>query len=350
VTIFQTVPFRPATFLTMAKSEAECQSWLSKVHKVQISQLTPERREEMLRKVESSRVAEQSRQKVKACKSHALRSKALVHEGLRQMESVSAPSQFMAVQERWESAQHSSEERSMKRVRQVEARSAASEAVVLRREEEDDEDEEGLAEVAAFAGGGAPSALVAGRAGGGSVAADEDFHQLLQQLRTEPGNDDEMAAKFALYEAYGTQVEKMRSTLFGVYSENKPTLPDAVKNDMDKQLKKVDSAEAMGIPDDARGWFVYHMMAKAGKNNDHMGLIMEAFEKKLEFLAQNDQEECPICLETFSADLPADTLGCCHKVCRECWTHWCAVMHGQPFCPLCRNDEFVEALHRHVSP
>lgn len=48
--------------------------------------------------------------------------------------------------------------------------------------------------------------------------------------------------------------------------------------------------------------------------------ILDSFEKKLAFLAKNDQEECPICLQQFQEDAPQapETLGCCHKVCKEC--------------------------------
>merc|ERR1711879_548355 len=99
---------------------------------------------------------------------------------------------------------------------------------------------------------------------------------------------------------------------------------------------------------DAHGWFVFHMMKKSGKNNETMTIVMDAFEKKLEFLAKNEQTECPVCLEIFSDSSPAETLSCCHKVCRDCWTNWAGVMHGHPFCPLCRHDEFVEALHSSV--
>lgn len=296
-----------------------------------------------MQKVQRSQMAERSRLKVKAAKGHAVRSKALMNEGLRQMEAVSAPSQFKEVTDRWASAQDASEKRQVAVFSKVDARSAASEAIVMRAEESDEDEAEAMAESAALVGVGAPAEL--GRATSGD-RPDDDFHTLLQQLRNEPSNDEEMAAKFNLYETYGQQVEKMRGTLFGLYEDNTPTLPDSVKQDMEKQLKKVDRAEAMGIPDDARGWFVYHMMAQAGRNNEDMSNVMEGFEKKLEFLAKNDQDDCPICLEPFSTDSPAETLGCCHKVCRECWSNWSTVMSGRPFCPLCRNDEFVEAVTR----
>merc|ERR1719183_2803403 len=122
---------------------------------------------------------------------------------------------------------------------------------------------------------------------------------LLQQLRKEPKDEAECTAKFLLYEGYATEVEEMRSTLFKFYEESRPTVPAAVVTDMDKQVKGIDSTEAMGIPDRAREWFVYHMMRQAERNNLHMATILDGFEKKLEFLASNDQTECPVCLEDF---------------------------------------------------
>merc|ERR1712107_28771 len=96
-----------------------------------------------------------------------------------------------------------------------------------------------------------------------------------------------------------------------------------------------------GIPDDSRKWFVYHMMKQAERNNLKMAGTLDTFDKKLKFLAQNDQIECPVCLENFSDGMKAaETLGCCHKVCKECWHNWTKLSHGRPFCPLCRQEDF----------
>jgi len=318
---------------------------------VQSSRMTPERREEIIMKVERSRAAESSRRKVKAVKSHAVRSKALVSEGLRQMECASAPSEMLAVHSRWTSAQSASKKRqetSLSKMAVMES-SSAGDAMVMRAEEEMEEEDEGFAEAAALVGAAAPSALVRAVSGEAAEAAESEYEALLNQLKAEPTADDELMAKFGIYETYSEEVSQLRGTVFSLYEENKPSLPDAVKNDMERQIKGIDKAESMGIPDDARGWFVYHMMRQAGKNNTHMNGVMDNFEKKLEFLASNDQDECPVCLEQFSEACPADTLGCCHKVCHECWMHWASVMHGHPFCPLCKNEEFVEMLHQRIS-
>lgn len=333
------------------KSSAECGKWLQRVHEVQIARMTPERREELRMKAKRSQATEVARRQVKAVKSHAVRSKALMHEGLRQMECASAPDEFAAVQSRWNAAQKASsarQETSLQKMAVLEEAQAPL-AMVLRVEDEEEEEAEGMAEAAALVGLAEPAALARAPGPESCSAGEDEFEKLLNQLKIEPTNDEEMAAKFGIYGTYSEEVSKMRATLFGLYEENKASLPDAVKADMERQLKRIDREEAMGIPEHIRVWFVYHMMRQAGVNNESMGGIMERFEKKLEFLANNDQDECPICLEELSSDRPSTILGCCHKVCSECWDHWVTVMHGHPFCPLCKNEEFVEALQARVS-
>merc|ERR1712224_1145450 len=95
------------------KSVAECSQWLQKVNTVQHERLTPVQREQLQAKVELSRKTEESRRKVKAVKSHNARSAALMTEGLQQMAASSAPSQYLAVQSRWNAAQEASERRQL---------------------------------------------------------------------------------------------------------------------------------------------------------------------------------------------------------------------------------------------
>ena len=59
----------------------------------------------------------------------------------------------------------------------------------------------------------------------------------------------------------------MRSTLLKFNEETRPSLPATVAADLGNQIRKIDSTEAMGIPDDVREWFVFHMMRKAERNN-----------------------------------------------------------------------------------
>lgn len=301
-----------------------------------------EQKERIHDRIERQRRTEESRRKVKAVKGHNARSCALMSEGLRQMGSSSAPTDYQAVQARWMVAQQASEQRQTKQLAEIgETKERSNSLAELY--DDSGSDEEAMVEAAQLVGA-ANASDMARHAVAHNRSVDDEFRSLLRQLEREPNNDDELAAKFALFEAYSQQVELIRKRLFDLYQESCSTLPDAVAKDMEKHLKKIDSTEAMGIPDDAREWFVYHMMKKAGNNNKTMVAILEDFEKKLDFLAKSEQEECPICLENFTEDLPSETLGCCHRVCGDCWAHWCSVMHGRPFCPLCRNDEFIETL------
>lgn len=183
-----------------------------------------------------------------------------------------------------------------------------------------------------------------GDAEAGAVAA------LLRQLANEPEDAAECAAKFSLYEGYATEVTGMRDTVLQFHGEARPTLPPAVAAEMDRQVEGIDSEDAMRIPERSQEWFVYHMMRQAERNNLRMAAVLEGMEKKLEFLASNDQLECPVCLESFDGEERApETLGCCHKVCKECWHNWSKVTRGRPFCPFCRHEDFLGAMARRAS-
>jgi len=317
------------------------EEWLQKVHHAQTQHMTPERRDRVRQGVENSRRAEISRRKVHAVKSHAVRTSALVNEGLRQMCAVSEPSEYIAVQGRYQSAQIASEQRQdlqLSAVARMEESESANDASVWHDAEEE---ELGMREAAALVGAADAGAL-SHQASAEPQHVDADFSNLLRQLVREPSNEEELVAKFGLYETYSEQVTKMRASLFSVYEENQSSVPPKVAQDMSQQLKRMDNTHAMGVEDHTREWFVYHMMKKAGKNNQTMGKILDGFGRKLDFLAKTEQEECPICLEKFSDESPSETLGCCHQVCRTCWDHWTAVMHGHPFCPLCKNEDFIQ--------
>lgn len=336
--------------ISSSKSAAECKEWVQRVHDVQTHRMTPEQRASYKARMEQQRHQEVMRRKCKAVKSHAVRSDLLVTEGLRQMSASAAPADFGAARDRWAAAQRASESRALTSVSKyaADAMGARREAEVLR-EDEDAEEEEELAEAACLIGAAGASALAvsaAGGAGGGHAA-----EALLGQLRTEPSESEECKAKFSLYEGYLEQVEKMRASLYTLFDESKEGLPSAVKADMEGQLRGIDNDDAMGIPDDEDVWFVYFMMRQAERNNRAMAAILTGFEKKLEFLAKSEQAECPICLETFKSEGPnvAETLSCCHRVCRECWEHWTVVTHNRPFCPLCKNEEFLGAVHAAMS-
>lgn len=345
---------------------------MQRVHSVQ-SKRTPEAWQAAQLRIEESRQHEASYRKCKAVKSHAVRSRALAAEGLRQMAMSDRPEEHLAVQARWKTAQEASRSRQTAVMQRADdamckKRCARSDSPEAKMDDAEEEEDAAMAEVAQIVGAAdvvamaaigheglqsneshpraAAKCKAAARRSTGNSDTAQSMPNLLLQLRTEPKNEAECTAKFLLYEGYAAEVEEMRNTLFKFYEESRPTVPAVVASGMDKQIKGIDSTEAMGIPDRAREWFVFHMMRQAERNNLHMASILDGFEKKLEFLASNDQSECPVCLENFEEGgiHAAETLGCCHKVCKDCWTNWSTVMHGRPFCPLCRHEDFLGAI------
>merc|ERR1711904_189979 len=116
---------------------------------------------------------------------------ALMSEGLRQMRSSAAPSDYLAVQARWSHAQEASDRRQQQQLAEV--------------------DEEGMAEAAQLVGATNVTDMVRHALPTATdSSADNDFLSLLQQLEREPKTDEELMAKFTLYETYSRQVELVR--------------------------------------------------------------------------------------------------------------------------------------------
>lgn len=326
-------------------SSADPSTWCQRVHEAQVTRLSTEDRAALLQRVEDSRVLTRNMESCRLVLQHSERSVALSNEGLRQMSRCRMPSEYTAAQARWQSAQDASERRQDEALGLLGGLgSVAPRASALRRA---DERSEALAEVVQLAGATDLGAFMddANRAGA-PASADATVQALLAQLAAEPADDEECAAKFSLYEGYGQQVEKMRTNLFGLYDANSATLPQSVASEMQRRLRLIDTQETMGIPDGADVWFVHHMMGQASSNNGAMAGLLRDLERKMELLASAAQAECPVCLEPFAAEgaRAPETLTCCHRVCGDCWRQWSVVSGGQPFCPLCRHDAFLDAV------
>lgn len=326
--------------MSSTSAAGETAQWLQHVSQVQVERMTPEMRREQQERAERQRRSEMRRRTSVSMESHSCRSRSLLGEGLRQMSVSASVVERSATQSRWQSAQLASSQRSSATIRGFEAASLADVSFVWR---DEDADAEGVAESAALVGAQDAAAI-------GAEASAQDLEPLLQQLRVEPEDADEVAAKFGMYETYAQEVERLRSDLFAFHESHRESLPPAVAREMDGQLRAVDSQERMGIPDDTRVWFVYHMMKQAERNNKSMIVALRVYNRKLELLAKREQSDCPVCLEPFGDERPAETLGCCHAVCQECWQHWTSVMHGRPFCPVCRHDAFLGFITSQDAP
>lgn len=181
-----------------------------------------------------------------------------------------------------------------------------------------------------------------------------ELESLLSQLIREPTNDEELIAKFTLYETFLETVIKLRNEITTFWSDNQDLFDNYSRQAAQREISSIDSPETMGIIDDPNKWFVYHMTKKVNENNKLIGNILSNLRKRLEMMNSEDElGECPFCLEDMTLmvknDGPNTTLilTCCHRVCRECWDNWVEIKgNNAVFCPLCRHEEFVEEVLR----
>jgi hypothetical protein len=212
-------------------------------------------------------------------------------------------------------------------------------------------------------------------ADGGGHGAD-DLAALLGQLRTEPGSDEERAAKFQLYETFAETVSDARQATLDFWDEAAEEFGEAgsgARRGVERDISKLDSHQNLGFAFGDGGdhaaapvnWFVHDMAVCAHRNADAIERLLQSMRMKLELLGS--QAECPVCLEPFHeggeeggegagagaaggdgsssgsglVHRPATTLSCCHKVCTSCWEHWKRINPHNAFCPLCREQDFL---------
>lgn len=195
----------------------------------------------------------------------------------------------------------------------------------------------------------------------------------LSDLKVEPTNDEQRAAKFKIFETFSGQLDAVRSALLSLVAGSVATFPTSVAAGVQQQVKQLDDTANMSIADAGRYWFVYDMSKMVFNNCDKMRHVSTSVEQKAAFLANSTQTQCPICMETFEAPGAAGgrrsddddgsgggddgddgprcvprVLQCCHRVCEPCWTQWVAIKGGpaNAFCPICKNKEFLEEVAR----
>lgn len=184
----------------------------------------------------------------------------------------------------------------------------------------------------------------------GGEADGSEIASLLQQLRTEPSDDAERLAKFRLYEQLLETVEEARKQTFAFFAGCKEDFAAGGAGPLaaaEAALAAIDKAENLQCHFRDDRWFVFDMSRSADRNSTRIERVLAELTTKLGLIASMDAD-CPVCLEPLAA-VQADggditTLGCCHKVCADCWTQWQAVKHGHAFCPLCKHDEFLDEV------
>ena len=165
-----------------------CLAWARRVLEVQ-RRRNPAEWEAAKERIESARERERQSRKCKAVKSHAIRSRALAAEGLRQMSAAPA-SEHLAVQTRWASAQEASAKFASARWEEVERQEGPMVPA--------DEDE-AMEEAAGLMGQEVSELAALGHEGLEEGAKARSIDEILAQLRKEPKDEDECAAKFMLY-------------------------------------------------------------------------------------------------------------------------------------------------------
>ena len=164
----------------------------------------------------------------------------------------------------------------------------------------------------------------------------------LESLRVEPADDDARTAAFSIFSSYLDTICILRGDVHALFDRSQPVFDGPAGVSVKRDLAKLDSADSLGVGDDASGaWIVFHMAHKARTNHAALSSVNRDIERKLAMLAADG--DCPMCLESL-AGLPSRTLSCCHRTCAPCWEAWCTLMGGRVFCPLCRNGEFLEEL------
>lgn len=164
-------------------------------------------------------------------------------------------------------------------------------------------------------------------------------------MEVEPEDAQACAAKFELYEGFAKLTSEARQSTLDLWEsvqEDFASAP-AVKTQIDREIKSIDRASNLGIQDESRYWFVHGMCSATARNQKLISHVLSGVTSKLDLLSS--QTECPICMDAFGTERPATTLGCAHKACEECWSHWSSVngAHTVP-CPLCRHDQFLDRV------
>jgi hypothetical protein len=128
-----------------------------------------------------------------------------------------------------------------------------------------------------------------------------EVDSLLEQLANEPNNEEELLAKFQLFETFLETVTLLREQTLKFWNENSDQFVGAVFDSCQRDIQAIDSNEALGIYDDDRKWFVFLMTKRANQNSKLISQTLAKLRGRLELLAQ-ELHECPFCLDQLVVD------------------------------------------------
>jgi hypothetical protein len=176
------------------------------------------------------------------------------------------------------------------------------------------------------------------------VVYDED---VLDAFQNEPSSEDDATTLVRLHETLAETVENARRALFRFWDDSKDSFPEGqIKASIELSLQVVNGEENLPADNGNGHWSLHEMAVALAAKEARLGRALADVRAKLEML--ESVYDCPICLEPID-DFEAEgiSLGCCHKLHRECWIQWrahCDTQHIACFCPLCREDEFLDGI------
>jgi hypothetical protein len=341
-------------------------SWLSRVNELQQSKITPEMRAALNRRAEASRSARMTQMMTRNVQMRSADVYSSVTAGLREareLESLTltrgVPAAGGAAAAAPASAALSGPvswgamaSTTVSNVRAGGAQRTEAESAAMDARSVLEEEERTSAFWGAVAGGGLAESsqqlemAVAAASAAPALAADAngELASLLEQLREEPEDPEEMSAKFAIFETYMNTVVQLRNEVVAAVERAREHLEGGAFAGIQRGLRALDAHEYLGAAEATGVWLVYGMMRTASQNHARLSNLLRDVETKLALVAAD--ADCPICLEPLGVGegkKAPKMLVCCHRTCVECWNEWAAV-HPNPFCPLCRNVEFIEVL------
>lgn len=121
---------------------------------------------------------------------------------------------------------------------------------------------------------------------------------LLEQLSEEPTDEEEISAKFLLYEGFAKTIETIRESTMQFWDENRDQFTGLSAAACERDVKSIDSEQAMGIYEDADRlkWMVYGMTKKVNENSKMINNVLASLRARLQLLGEQDVT-CPMCLE-----------------------------------------------------
>lgn len=316
-----TLPPISKTKIIQQPDKALNATWCASIARLQMEKLTPEKRKAMLQRAQRRRFA--TRMRRKCCKKLSYSRRAKSSWGSHTLTLRSAPTEHY---------------RSLSTSSTLHRHNIQSEMA----DEDDCEADEEAASFRACVELPSTAAMEKMAADPTHGVDEKAFGDILKDFAVEPDDDEGCATKFKLYEDYVETVASSRADTLKFWIACKKDFlsvgDGSAATAVDNSLKAIDKADNLAINFDAKCWFVHSMIKKANANEKIIQRVLSAIKTKVELLSQCG--ECPICLEPLEDD-KATVLGCCHKVCTDCWRQWKEAKQGRAFCPLCRHEDFV---------